>query len=263
MNDREAAVQRADQFAGQPGLESVRILSGAPGRHPVTQIRFAQLSVEQIALGDLLVCVLADVTSWRLDALIRRAAAAGGSGLVLPDASPGPTAASRMLADRLRLPLLVAPADKLLDAVGRMLTQVAHPELEKSARVLRCVHRWRGGDRHPERIVADLENEFGGRARIGDQEQVSDWTVNLRADMRVAQTFTAENGLSIVAQPIASPGAQWLVMEFDDAPSALIDQAVSLAQMAALHLRGWFFARRWELERDFEQQRMLIADLIA
>lgn len=229
----------------------------------MTRVRLVQLSVEQVAAGDLLVCAPADVTSWRLDALIRRAATAGASGVVLPDGPPGPTAASRTLADRLRLPLLAVPAEELLDAVGRMLTLVSHPEVEESARLLRCAHRWRGGERDPEGVVEDLETELGGQARIGDRGQVSQWTVGLRADLRLAQTFTGEDGKVVVAYPIATPGVQWLVIELDDPPTALVDQASALARLAVLHLRGWFLARRWELERDHGQQKLLLADLIA
>lgn len=239
------------------------MLSGAPGAAPVTRVRLVDLAAEAVTSGELLVCIAGDVTSWRLDALIRRAASAGAAGVLLPDVSPGPTAASIGLATRLRLPLLVVPRDQLLDAVSRTQVLVSAPEVERANRLLRCAHNWRGGDRTPENVLSDLERELGGRPSLGDQEQASQWAPGLRTDLAVAQTLGKPDGEVIIAHPIAAPSRQWLVMRLDDPPPGLVDQASALAQLAVLYLRGWFLARRWELEQDRRQQTLLLAELIA
>lgn len=259
----DTVVQRADQLAGKPGLENLRVVSGAPGRSPVTCTRLVDIADGCLEPGALLVCASGDVTSWRLDALIRRAAAAGAAGVVVPDVAPGPATASVKLAARLRLPLLAVPAAELLEAVSRIQTLVSAPEVERADRLLRCAYRWRDGDRPPDAVLADLERELGSRPALGDQHQAQQWAPELRTDLHFAQTFRNREGQVVVAHPIAGPSRQWLVMQLDDPPTGLADQAPALAQLATLYLRGWFLARRWELEQDRHQQTLLLAELIA
>lgn len=263
VRSESPSVQRADQLAGKPGLENLRVCSGAPGHHAVTSVRLVEAAAESVASGELLVCITGDITSWRLDALIRRAATAEAAGVVLPDTTPGPTAASLTLATRLRIPLLLVPSEELLEVVGRTQGLVAAPQVERSERLLRCAHRWRDGDRGPEYVLSDLERELGHRPRLGDKEEARDWAPGLRTDLHVAQTFPLPDDRVVVAQPIAAPSRQWLVIQLDDAPSGLVDQASALAQLAVLYLRGWFLARRWELEQDRHQQTLLLAELVA
>lgn len=255
-------VPRADLLAGTPGLECLGLLTTTAGQAPVTGVRLVDLATEDVAPGQLLVCVSGDVTSWRLDALIRRAALAGAAGVVLPETERPPTAASLQLASRLRLPLLTAPPDQLLDVVSELQLLIATPEVERAERVLRCARRWRDGTSRPDAVLSDLARELGTSPRLGDRSEMEEWAPDVRTDLAVAQTFTRAGGEVVVAYPIAGPNRQWLLIVLDNPPGVLVDQASALAELAVLHLRGWFLARRWELERDHELQTRLLGELV-
>lgn len=262
MTAQRPLVQRADLLAGLPGLEDLQLLSSAPGSTAVTSVRLVDIATEAVGKQELLVCAGGDVTSWRLDALIRRAALAGAAGLVLAESTPGPTTASLRIADRLRLPLLAVPPHRLLDVVTELQRLIAAPEIERAERVLRCAHRWRDGSATPEHVLADLERELGTRPILGDGAQMAESAPELRTDLEVAQTFSRADGTVIVACPIPGPSRQWLLVPLAGAPEVLVDQASALTQLAVLYLRGWFLVRRWELEQDRHQQSRLLAELL-
>lgn len=257
------AVHRAEQLAGLPGLEQLRVLAGAPGARAAGQVRIVDVATDQAAAGDLLVCVTGDVSSWRLDALVRRCAGAGAAGVVLADTPPGPSTSSRMLATRLGVPLLVAPAEQLLEVVTTVLRYVAAPEVDQASRLLRCVHRWREGERDPEYVLRDLADELGGETQLGDGDEAAQWVDGLRTDLALAQTLTEADGHVVVAHPVTTPGRQWLVVRLADPPAGLVTTAGELAKVAAFYLRGWFLTRRWQLEQDRRLQTLLLAELVA
>ena len=259
----DVVVQRADQLAGLPGLERLEVLAGAPGARPAAQVRIVELATDRVAEGELLVCVVGDASSWRLDALIRRCAGAGAAGILLADTTPGPTRASLTLATRMGVPLLVAPADELLAIVGTILRYVAAPEVDEAVRLLRCVHRWRDGERDPEHVLRDVAEEVGGETHLGDGDQAARWAEGLRAGVALAQTFTAPDGHVVVAHPITTSGRQWLVVRLADPSPGLVATAEELAKVAAFYLRGWFLNRRWQLEQDRRLQTLLLAELVA
>ncbi|MQA02425.1 MAG: hypothetical protein GEV07_06770 [Streptosporangiales bacterium] len=262
MAPQRPLVEHADLLAGLPGLEDLHLVSRTPGGTPVTSVRLVDIAAEAVGDRELLVCVSGDVSSWRLDALIRRAALAGAAGIVLPKSTPGPTVASLHIADRLRLPLLVTPPHRILEVVTTLQRLVAAPEIERAERVLRCAHRWRDGSATPEGVLADLERELGTRPTLGDRAQVGESAPELRTDLEVAQTHRRPGGAVVVSCPIPGPSRQWLLIQLGRPPDVLVDQAVALAQLAVLYLRGWFLVRRWELEQDHHQQSRLLAELL-
>ncbi|WP_158542732.1 PucR family transcriptional regulator [Phytoactinopolyspora halophila] len=256
-------VQHADLLAGLPGLEDLHLISQTPGVTPVTGVRLVDLTTEAVDEQQLLVCIAADVASWRLDALIRRSALAGAAGIVLPESTPGPTLASLHIASQLRLPLLAAPPHRILDVVSTLQRLIATPEIERADRVLRCAYRWRDGTSGPENVLADVKRELGTSPVLGDQAQINEFAPDVRTDLEVEQTITRPDGTVIVSHPVPGPSRQWLLIRLDNPPDVLVDQSTTLARLAVLHLRAWFLARRWELEQDHHQQSRLLADLIA
>lgn len=155
-----------------PGwAEHVRLVAGAAGLdRPLATVQ-ATLDASHDPVPDELVVVVRPVagTDWQIDALLRRCADAGATGVLLPGVEP--LAASRLLADRLAVPLLNTRASPL-DLVVEARLLLAAPELARADLVL-ATHRALGDrPRAPEEVVAVLRRLLRSPVAVLDDRGV-------------------------------------------------------------------------------------------
>lgn len=249
---------------------AVQMLAGAAGvDREVRAVRpvLGLGTTHDVAPGELVVLVepLA-AADWRVDTLLRRIADTDGAGLLL--AGP-PLTASRLLADRVQVPLLgttTGPLDLLVAA--RLL--LAAPDLDRADLIL-AVHSelgWRL--RTPEEIVAALRVllrapvallDDHGDPLAGDAVAVG----AVRTDESVPQRIPLDGG-QLLAHPVLLPRAarpaQWLVAEIRDDAAAWADTVPPALAVAAAAAQRWLLVHRLESERDARYRAALLGDVL-
>jgi purine catabolism regulator len=206
---------------------TVRVLAGAAGLdRPLGTVR-ATLDTSHVPAAGELVVVVRPVagTDWQIDALLRRCADAGATAVLLSGTEP--PGASRLLADRLAVPLLFTaapPLDLLVDA----RLQLAAPDLDRADLVL-ATHRALGERlRPPEEIVSVLRRLL-------------------------------RSGGVLLAHPAA---AVWVAVVLAGPEAARADVVPPVLAVAAGALHRWLLANRLELERDARSRTALLGDLL-
>jgi hypothetical protein len=250
---------------------SVRVLAGAAGLgREVGQVRAVTgpSGDHAVAAGELLVLVGPVLgTDWRLDALVRRVADAEGAGVLV--GADDPLDATRLLGDRLGVPLLSTTADPLDLLTGARLL-LAAPELD-GARLVMAAHRALGDRSHgPDEVVAVLRGLLGAPvALLDDHGDPLTGEVTAPALVRVhqpvAQRVALPDGV-LLARPALLPGADraalWLTVELRGTAAARADVVPAALDVAAGALLRWLLGRRVELERDARSRAALLGDLL-
>ncbi|MFD0489366.1 hypothetical protein ACFQ0O_22785 [Saccharopolyspora spinosporotrichia] len=128
--------------------ESVRVLAGADKLDSAVRAVRPMRAERSIEPGELAVVVEpVSAGDWRIDALLRQVADGSGVGVLLPDT--GVLAGTRLLGDRLGVPLLVAEVPSLdLLIAARLL--LAAPGLDR-ANLLMAIHDAVGDQVRPRR----------------------------------------------------------------------------------------------------------------
>ncbi|MFI5607031.1 helix-turn-helix domain-containing protein [Amycolatopsis sp. NPDC051903] len=241
---------------------AVRVLAGSAGLdRPLETVRAAVDTAHTPAAGELVVVVRPVAgTDWQIDALLRRCADAGSVGVVLSGTEPA--AASRRLADRLAVPLLLTgapPLDLLVDA--RLL--LAAPGLDRAELVL-ATHRALGERvRTPEEVVAVLRRllrapvavlDDRGEPLAGELAEAG----RIRLGEPVPQRVDLTGGV-LLAHPAATV---WVAAALPAADAARADIVPPALAVAAEAVHRWLLGNRLELERDARSRTALLGDLL-
>ncbi|WP_214411235.1 helix-turn-helix domain-containing protein [Sphaerisporangium fuscum] len=247
----------------------VRVLAGSAGLDaPVRTVRpVAGPGAGGPVAGDELVVVTGrlDPGDWRVDALLRRVADAGGAGVLVPC---GPPRATLLLADRLGLPLLGTGGDPLdLVVAARLL--LAAPEIDR-ARLVLAAHRAFDRPCTPEEVVRRLRDLLGtpvgllddrGQPLAGDLAEPG----AVRADEPVPQRADLPDGV-LLAHPALLPHPArptfWLATELRGTAAARADVVPPALAVAAAAVQRWLLSHRLELERDARARTALLGDLL-
>ena len=248
-----------------PGwAEHVRLLAGAAGLdRPLATVQ-ATLDASHLPGPGELTVVARPVagTDWQIDALLRRCADAGATGVLLPGTEP--LTASRLLADRLAVPLLTtgaAPLDLLVEA--RLL--LAAPELDR-ADLLLATHRALGDRlRPPEEVVAVLRRLLRSPVAVLDDRGVplaGEVAGRVRLDEAVPQRTDGDGSVFLAHPVLLQRPAMWLAAELRGTEAARADVVPPALAVAAGALQRWLLANRLELERDARSRTALLGDLL-
>lgn len=248
-----------------PGwAEHVRLLAGSSGLdRPLTTVQATVDASHNPAAGELVVVVWPVAgTDWQIDALVRRCADAGATGVLLPGTEP--LTASRLLADRLGVPLLstaAAPLDLLVEA--RLL--LAAPEVDR-ADLLLAAHRALGDRlRPPEEVVAVLRRLLRSPVAVLDDRGESlagEVTGRVRLEEAVPQRTELDDGVLLAHPVLLQRPAMWLAAELRGTEAARADVVPPALAVAAGALQRWLLANRLELERDARSRTALLGDLL-
>jgi hypothetical protein len=241
---------------------TVRVLAGAAGLdRPLGTVK-ATLDTSHVPAAGELVVVVRPVagTDWQIDALLRRCADAGATAVLLSGTEP--PGASRLLADRLAVPLLFTaapPLDLLVDA--RLM--LAAPDLDRADLVL-ATHRALGERlRPPEEIVSVLRRllrspvallDDRGESLAGELAEAG----RIRLAEPVPQRVELPGGV-LLAHPAA---AVWVAVVLAGPEAARADVVPPALAVAAGALHRWLLANRLELERDARSRTALLGDLL-
>jgi hypothetical protein len=246
----------ADQvtvFAGETGLD-----------RPLRTVR-ASLDASASPARDELVALVRPVgPDWQVDALLRRCADVGAAGVLLP--GPAPLSASRLLAGRLSVPLLLTSADPLeLIVDARVL--LAAPEVDRADTVL-SVHRALGERlRSPEEIVTSLRRLLRCPVAVLDERgevlagELAD-AARVRVTEPVPHRVELADGV-LLAQPVVLPKPPvWLAAVLGRRAAPRADVVAAALSVAAGAVQRWLLAHRLELERDARSRSALLGDLL-
>lgn len=253
--------------------ETVRVLAGADGLD--RQVRQARAVMNpgptyRAGSGELVVLVgPMPAGDWRLDALLRRVADAGGAGVLLSGDTGDPLIATRLLGDRLGMPLLAGTADPL-DLLTAARLQLAAPDLD-GAQLVMAAHRAFGERlQPPEAVVAALGDLLRAPVRVLDDHGdplTGELTgpVPIRVDEPVPHRVELSDGV-LLAHPALLPGADrpalWLAVELRGTVAARVDVMPPALAVAAGAVQRWLLAQRLELERDARTRAALLGDLL-
>ncbi len=253
--------------------ETVEVLAGAAGLDREVQRVQAVMSPgdEHAVTAHELVIIARPVSpaDWRIDALLRRAAEAGGAGVLFQSDSTAQLHATRLLSERLGMALLATTAAPLDLLVAARLLLVA-PELDRAQLVL-ATHRALGDlVRPPEEVAATLGELL--RAPVGLLDDRGEPLAGeltepalVRVDEPVPQRVEFAGGV-LLAHPALLPQltrpALWLAVELRDAASASADIVPPALALAAGSVQRWLLAHRLELERDARSRAALLGDLL-
>ncbi|PKV96646.1 PucR-like helix-turn-helix protein [Amycolatopsis echigonensis] len=241
---------------------SVRVCSGESGLdRPLKTVKAALDASGAPASGELVVVVRPLGSDWQIDALLRRCADSQAAGVLLPGTEP--LAASRLLAERLSVPLLVTSADPLDLLVDARLA-LAAPDIDRAEAVL-AAHRALGERlRPPEEIVTVLRRlldapvaVLDGRGEVLAGELAE--AARVRVHEPVPQRVALADGV-LLAHPAES--SVWLAAELTGAKSPRADVVAATLAVAAGAVQRWLLAHRLELERDARSRSALLGDLL-
>ncbi|HJP79336.1 MAG TPA: helix-turn-helix domain-containing protein [Pseudonocardiaceae bacterium] len=245
--------------------EHVTVLAGESGLdHPLRTVR-ASLDAAATPARDELVALVRPIgPDWQLDALLRRCADTGATGVLLP--APAPLTASRLLADRLGVPLLITSGDPLdLLVAARVL--LAAPEVDRADAVL-SAHRALGERlRSPEEIVTSLRRLLRCPVAVLDERgEVLAGEIAEPARVRVAEPVPHRVDLAdgvLLAHPIVLPKPPvWLAAVLNQREAPRADVIAAALSVAAGAVQRWLLAHRLELERDARSRSALLGDLL-
>ncbi|TNC29692.1 PucR family transcriptional regulator [Amycolatopsis alkalitolerans] len=247
-----------------PEWAAVRVLAGDPDR-PLRTVR-ATLDLGQVPVADELVVLAGPVSpaDWRIDALLRRSADAGGTGLLLPAVEP--LTGTRLLADRLGIPLLVSETDPLELLVSARLHLVA-PDLDRAQLVL-ATHRALDDRPHsPDQAVAVLRELLRAPVALLDNQgqpfagELAEAGL-VRAEEPVPQRIDLDDGV-LLAHPALHPRpGLWVATALKGIAAARADVVPPALAVAASAVQRWLLANRLELERDARSRTALLTDLL-
>ncbi|SDY81744.1 DNA-binding transcriptional regulator, PucR family [Saccharopolyspora shandongensis] len=246
--------------------ESVGVLAGDVER--VVRLARPMAPDRPVEPGELVVLVQPiPATDWRIDALLRRVADGGGAGVLLPAGELLET--TRLLADRLGIPLLAAaasPLDLLISA--RLL--LAAPALDRADLVLATHEALGSRIRTPEEIVATLTGlldapvallDDSGALLAGKLPHINEVRVHEPVPQRIKLDYSV-----LLAHPVLLPDTArptlWLATELPDANAARADIVPPALSVAAAAVQRWLLANRLELERDARSRAALLSDLL-
>lgn len=248
-----------------PGwAEHVRVLAGAAGLdRPLRTVQATLDASHAPSAGEFTVVARPIAgTDWQIDALLRRCADTGAAGVLLSGTEP--LSASRLLADRLGVPLLstgAAPLDLLVEA--RLL--LAAPELDR-ADLLLATHRALGDRlRPPEEVVAVLRRLLRSPVAVLDDRGAplaGEVAGQVRLDEAVPQRTDLDDGVLLAHPVLLQRPAMWLAAELRGPEAARADVVPPALAVAAGALQRWLLANRLELERDARSRTALLGDLL-
>jgi purine catabolism regulator len=246
--------------------DAVRVLAGGAGvDRPLRTVR-ATLTPGHLPAADELVVVAMPVSpaDWRIDALLRRSADADGTGVLLPAVEP--LSGTRLLADRLGIPLLVTEADPLELLVTARL-HLAAPDLDQ-AQLVMATHRALGDRPHsPEEVVTALRELLRSPvAMLDDRGQPFAGELAeaglVRVNEPVAQRIGLDDGV-LLAHPALRPRpGLWVATALRGTAAARADVVPPALAVAAGAVQRWLLANRLELERDARSRAALLGDLL-
>jgi purine catabolism regulator len=245
--------------------EQVTVLAGEPGLdHPLRTVR-ASLDASASPVRDELVALVRPVgPDWQVDALLRRCADAHAAGVLLT--GPAPLTASRLLADRLSVPLLLTAADPLALVVDARVL-LAAPEVDRADAVL-AAHRALGERlRTPEEIVTSLRRLLRCPVAVLDERgevlagELAD-AARVRVTEPVPHRVRLADGV-LLAQPVVLPKPPvWLAAVLSDRAAPRADVVAAALSVGAGAVQRWLLAHRLELERDARSRSALLGDLL-
>lgn len=250
-----------------PGwADAVQVLAGgADLDHPLRTVQATLDPGYRPAAGELVVVAgPVSAADWRIDALLRRSADADGTGVLLPALTP--LTGTRLLADRLGMPLLVTDADPLELLVTARL-HLAQPDLDQAQLVL-ATHRALGErPQSPEAVVAALRDLLRSPVALLDDRgqpiagELAEAGL-VRVGEPVAQRTSLDDGV-LLAHPALHPRpGLWVATALKGNAAARADIVPPALAVAAGAVQRWLLTNRLELERDARSRAALLGDLL-
>ena len=253
--------------------ERVRVLGGRPTGRRVAATALVTDRVRP--QPGVLVAVASDPSSggsaWRLDALLRRAADAGASAVLLPSTADlgAPT---RLLCSRLELCVLGSDGD-VLDLLTEASVALAAPAVVR-ARTVSTVHRGLASGRGdgPARLVTLVADALGVPTAVLDRGGQHLEGPAEGAGLRVPRPAeplpqrAASPAGTTLAHPVLLPGLpavqRWLVAWVPSDREDAVETAADCLAAGAVALAGRLATDRLVLERDARARTALLADVL-
>ncbi|WP_219414506.1 helix-turn-helix domain-containing protein [Pseudonocardia nigra] len=266
-------VRVADLLA-DPLLAQATTLAGAAGLDRVVRnVAWYGGELPGTADGHLVVCDAARVVPpYRLDALVRRAEAAGVAGLVLAATGAPPLLSSIRLADRLRIPVLAAGEVDLVELLHRLTVRVRAPELVRARLVEELVRRLANKATGPD-VVATASQVLAapvsvlapdGAAVAGDPVALPP---GLRLDLAVAQHADLAAGGRLLVHPVgdqrAHRPAAWLTCALPGGDDGRREAVAAGLAVTEPFVRAWLTGQRAAADRDTAFQAHLLTEILA
>lgn len=257
------------QLVAHPVLTGARVVGG-PTLDAVVRRVNVRPGVDAVGLGDgdlIVVAGLDDSTGWQVEAGIRRCALAGVAGLVLPEGRHGPLATSVLLAERLRLPLVLLPESASPHDVALRLAQlVCTPEVVRADYVLRFLRRIHGQADSlgaVTKAVADVvQAPVSALSPDGELVHGEHCPASFRRDLALPQVV-AEGEITFVVHPVGIASAPlWMTAALTEPARAMVEIAQAVLATAEPWVLAWLATQRLDTERDARARTTLLADLL-
>jgi hypothetical protein len=259
-----------DALLRDPSWRGVQPLAGGDLLdRPVRRIHVtAELSASPPGPGALVVYVGgAEATDWRLDALLRRIADAGGGALLLPH-RPTLTQSTRLLVDRLRVPVLGTSADPLVlatVAAGRIVA----PDVDRARLVLRAHTALARLTADPDVLTRTVAGLLGvpvvTRDRNGKGRHGEAVPPEFKPHRPVPQRLVEGTVVMIFYPVLGASGRDvdlWLAATLESATPDRADAASDVLAVAASAAQRWRALRRLDVERDARVRAGLLGELL-
>jgi hypothetical protein len=253
VTGRSGGTLRLCALLDHPDWAGVRVLAGEPGQTEVVDVRTVpdvRAEPADAARSLLVVAITADRDDWHLDALLRRAAAAGAVAVLLPGTDPLRRASSA-LAERIGLTVLGAPAPLESGMAATRLLRV--PDQVVAELVGRTAVACAGAGGGVDALVAEL-------ARVWRRPV---WLLD-GTGRRVAGPEPGPGEAETVSRAVGGEGPQGSRLAVEVPPgipveTAAVDAALAVAAESMAHRLA---EQRLTVERDARLRTSLLVELL-
>lgn len=260
---------------GSPQFASVTVFGGASGlAHVVNEVRWwadGRLGVIDGAL--LVVEVREPLSAYRLDEALHAARAGGCAAVILLGEPQVPVLSSRVLADRLGVPLLGLECTDPRTLSIELAVAIRSPEVSLASSVKALIRKLRTIKRSGEGILNAFTQVTGLKVVVvaGDGSQLLGDGVELpseaRPDRPVPQRLPAPNGGMVVMQPIQTQalrgGEVWLATEVPSAVGTWVDATADLLTVLEPVVAAWLVDERLHAEQKSQFRSRLLQELLS
>lgn len=253
------------ELFSDPLLRGVELVAGVDGLERIVEdVHLYDSGIENQSHA-LIVCGEPDVTpAFRLDALVRRAEAAGAAAVLVLAKHSRPLLSGVRLADRLRIPVLWLERDDRFRFALEIAVHLRAPLVERAETLLRVV-REIGAKPDAESMLAQLSTTLGlrvsflspeGRAIFGAQIGIDE----LRFDLAVPH-----RSLAAIVHPVLIDGrpAAWLACEAPGIGESAKERVVAALAVTEPYVRAWLISENARADRDSAFLARLLSEIIA
>ncbi len=233
-------------------------------------------AAESVAPGTFVIATPGSAGSIVADVLLRAARASGAVAFLVPDGDSVAISTTR-LADKLGMPLLLAPVSDPFQ-LARQLDRAVHaPELDRAEVLDRLVRRLRKDSGTPERILDALAAVLPAPITLFG----ADGVVLAGEELTLPECLARGKPQATWNGPVRAPGSRqgelvlvpitltgdtqptlWLAVDLPPGPRSRTRTAEDAATVAGWALTAWAAGRRLEGERDARERTQLLSAML-